>query len=100
MSVTSHMLSAKTNADISDHSEVFELPMVHVLPSEAQNNKPMPIEAQNNKTMPNEAQSKRNLALVAQNNKTMPIEAQNENDLVTQAIHNLPTAILYKKEKV
>ena len=30
----------------------------------------------------------------------MPIEAQNENDLVVQAIHNLPTAILYNKEKV
>ena len=30
VSVTSHTLSAKTTADTSDHSEVIELPKVHV----------------------------------------------------------------------
>ena len=33
--VTSHVLSARTIADTSDHSEVLKLLMVHVLPTEA-----------------------------------------------------------------
>ena len=64
-------LVKQLHADTSDHSEVIELPMVHVLPSEAQNNNTLPVKAQNNKTMPIEARNNNTMPIEAQNNKTM-----------------------------